>query len=79
MQVKELIKLLSEYPENLDVVLQGYEGGYTENLSVQTIVVKLNHNKEWYYGEHEIVRDECLTEKADDPAYNLKKVLAIRR
>lgn len=58
MKVKELIKELQQYdPEQL-VVVNGYEGGVNACSSCEEVSVKLGVNSEWYYGNHEIVRND---------------------
>jgi hypothetical protein len=57
MTVNELINMLQVLP-NQDqlIVLDGYEGGYTEHMSIEEIPLTLNVNTEPYYGEHESPR-----------------------
>jgi len=58
MTVKELMEILSKVDPNLMVVVSGYEGGVTEPGEVKIKTAALNVNKEWYYGEHEIVENK---------------------
>jgi hypothetical protein len=53
MNVKELIEVLSQYPEDTMVVVRGYEGGYDESKYTTEILLRLNANNAWYYGDHE--------------------------
>lgn len=53
MTVKELINELQSYPIDARVVVAGYEDGYNDIDIMQHISIKLNANKEWYYGAHE--------------------------
>ena len=53
MKVRELIERLQALDPELMVVRPGYEGGVTEVTHINAIVVALNVNEEWYYGEHE--------------------------
>ncbi len=53
MTVKELINKLQSYPTDVRVVVEGYEGGYDDIDITRQISIKLNVNKEWYYGTHE--------------------------
>ena len=53
MKVKELIELLQEQDPELIVVVDGYEGGYAPVRTATLLPLKLNVNKEWYYGSHE--------------------------
>jgi hypothetical protein len=57
MKVKELIEKLQKYDSEQMVVIYGYEGGYDEVDKINEIKLKLNVNKAWYYGKHEIVDD----------------------
>ncbi len=56
MNVIELIEKLKEFPPNMRVVVEGYEGGYDDiNRFKETgIIPNMNtgSNKKWYYGEH---------------------------
>lgn len=53
MKVKELIEQLKALDPELMVVRPGYEGGVTEVDHLNVILIALNVNEEWYYGEHE--------------------------
>jgi hypothetical protein len=53
MNVKNLIEILKKYPEDNLILLEGYEGGLSEIGVIQESTVKLNQNKEDYYGPHE--------------------------
>lgn len=57
MTVKNLIKNLSQYPENMCVVTHGYEGGYHDCPEPKTISIKRDVNSEWYYGPHDDADD----------------------
>ena len=55
MTVEELIQLLSAYPADLRVMVQGYEDGY-DDLEADCAIAGeaiLNVNSAWYYGRHE--------------------------
>lgn len=56
MTVKELIDKLSELPQDLRVLVSGYEGGYRdlENVGGESIFAA-DVNSAWYYGPHEEV------------------------
>lgn len=60
MKVKELIEQLQGFDPELMVVRPGYEGGVTEVEYATGVLLALNVNQEWYYGEHEVVRSEGL-------------------
>ena len=55
MKVSELIEKLSKLDSNLEVFVNGYEGGYSEISSDEFIIdtFKKNVYDEWYYGPHE--------------------------
>lgn len=58
--VGELIKILKQFPENMPVVVSGYEGGY-ENF-YHPIVIKVKHFPENPYYEGQFQLDENGTE-----------------
>lgn len=53
MTVKELREALAEYPDDMPVVVRGYEGGYTDGKT-ETVRLARNARKDgpWYYGRH---------------------------
>lgn len=57
MKVRELIALLQTFDPELEVLTDGYEGGYTEVTveDVRTFVRNVNHA--WFYGAHETEYD----------------------
>ncbi|MCL4823603.1 MAG: hypothetical protein KJZ57_05225 [Anaerolineales bacterium] len=57
MKAKELLEILSQIPEDVDVVVKGYEGGVDEVVNVKLVKIKKDVHSEWYYGRHEIVND----------------------
>ena len=56
MTVGDLVRELSRYPDDLRVMVSGYEGGFDDLdpdlLSVQDVA--LDQHPEWFYGRHEI-------------------------
>jgi hypothetical protein len=58
MKVKELIEKLQAFDPELEVYVDGYEGGYDTPQELFQSPIKLNaHGKnEWYYGKHELHR-----------------------
>lgn len=60
MNVKELIKELKKLPQDLMVVINGYEGGVDEFGTIKKIRIDLNVNDEWYYGSHEESEDGAV-------------------
>jgi hypothetical protein len=57
MTVKELIEKLQAFDPESMVVRPGYEGGVTEVQYAFKTLLALNVNEEWYYGEHDEVKD----------------------
>lgn len=58
MTVKELIKQLQKYPEDLEVVVTGYEGGYSDVSDLRKLNLKRDYNAgSYYYGPHEEVSE----------------------
>jgi hypothetical protein len=55
MKVKELIEHLKCHDPDSRVVIGGYEGGAHEVSNTGTLIIALNVNSAWYYGEHEVV------------------------
>jgi hypothetical protein len=54
MTVKQLIKQLEDLKDqSARVVIRGYEGGVDDVYGLEHIRIKLDANKEWYYGKHE--------------------------
>lgn len=55
MTVKDLIERLKDQPDDLRVLVRGYEGGFNDIGFIEQIPIKLNANSAWYYGKHEEV------------------------
>jgi hypothetical protein len=53
MNVDQLIKRLQMYPQDLRVVIRGYEGGYDDINNFEQLKIVLDYNDEWYYGKHD--------------------------
>lgn len=53
MKVKELIEILEKLHPDTLVLVDGYEGGYTELESIFEKKVSGPINTDWYYGEYE--------------------------
>lgn len=51
--VKQLIEVLSKYPEGHRVVISGYEGGFEDVAIISPIELDLNVHEEWWFGKHE--------------------------
>jgi len=60
MKVKDLIILLQEINPELEVFLEGYEGGYKQFHAIdkaEDFVLNVNTEDKWWYGPHERVKD----------------------
>jgi len=55
MTVAELIEKLKEYPQDLRVVVSGYEGGVDDVGYFEEMDIYLNYNTVRFYGKHEEV------------------------
>ena len=65
MTVKELKDKLSEFPDDMTVVVSGYEDGYDDIYSdVEKIMIYKRQNKCWWEGDYrnQIPNDTELTD-----------------
>ena len=55
MTVSELCELLANYPQDLPVMVDGYEGGFDDVAANQVAIqdIQLDVNKFWFYGRHD--------------------------
>ena len=55
MTIAELREILANYPQDLPVMVDGYEGGYDDAAGdrIATREIQLAVNKEWFYGRHD--------------------------
>lgn len=53
MTVTELIEKLKKYPSDTLVLVQGYEGGFSDIATLKETQVELNYYKEDWNGPHE--------------------------
>jgi hypothetical protein len=60
MTIAELIEKLQNYPQDLRVVVRGYEGGVDDVDYVEETEIYLDYYTDWYYGTHEVVEDVSL-------------------
>ena len=75
--IEELEKIKSE-AGNIDVMVNGYEGGYSELGEIKTEILLYNYYDEWYYGKHEnITLVELNPEEIDK--LKVKKAVCITR
>ena len=52
MKVKDLIKVLQTYDPELEVSIDGYEGGVTDSFVMYNTDVYIDAHEVWYKGEH---------------------------
>ena len=83
MKVKELISKLQGYNQELDVVVNGYEGGCNAPTIIEVIEIKKDYNSsQCYYGNDQEIysweSDEDLEEFLEDGGI-ISKALIIRR
>lgn len=53
LTVEQLIQKLENYPKDMLVLVDGYEGGLDAILDTASINVKFDSSKPWYYGPFE--------------------------
>jgi hypothetical protein len=58
MKVKELIVELQKLDPETLVLVDGYEGGYTNPYTADQIEVCGPFDRAWYYGEYEDCKDK---------------------
>lgn len=73
MTVAELIERLKVFSPNLEVVVDGYEGGVGPFKEPYEVPLLLNHysKEEWWFGPHEIATSPFDKEP---PAFDIKAV-----
>ena len=74
--VADLIQKLQALPQNLPVVLEGYEGGYNHELRFEAIEIALYVHTEDYLGNHE--QPDYMTAEKQAKTYHLEQALVIR-
>ena len=57
MNVKQLIEILSRYPDNKRIMVEGYEAGCSDVSKVSNTGILINHNTTSVYGKHEPCND----------------------
>jgi len=60
MNVGQLIEQLKNYPQDLRVVVRGYEGGYNDVDIFEKLKIVLDYHSEWYYGKHEQLKTTAV-------------------
>jgi len=57
MTVSDLIHELNKFEGDVRVVIRGYEDGVDDIDKLKIVKIKLDQNKEWYCGKHNITQD----------------------
>ena len=52
MNVKELIKYLEKFPQDMSVMVRGYEGGFSDLDDGEVKLIQRDVHTESYYGTH---------------------------
>jgi len=58
MKVSELINLLSDLNPDAEVVISGYEGGWSSANHISRGILTRNVYLVWYYGPHEFAESD---------------------
>jgi len=53
LTIEQLINKLKTYPNNIKVLVDGYEGGLDAILDITMINIEYDATKQWYYGPFE--------------------------
>ena len=54
MTVEELIEKLAKFPPEMEVVVNGYEGGYTKLTEIEELKITNEPvNNAWYFGSYD--------------------------
>ena len=53
LTVEQLINELKKYPQDLQVLVDGYEGGLDAVVSTVLVDIEYDESKAWYYGPFE--------------------------
>ena len=61
MKIRELIEALKQFPGDLPVLTDGYEGGYEEIRCPKSIEVKHEPEKPYYEGEYQAAGEKDST------------------
>jgi len=62
MTASELIKELSKYDPDTEIMVSGYEGGYNiaNRVFLRDSVYSEYNAKQWYYGDYALVADNVV-------------------
>jgi hypothetical protein len=75
MNIKQLIEILRQYPDEMRVIVEGYEDGFNDITIVEEKEIAINVLTEWYYGQHIATDDIFRMEEIKNPI--IEKVLLI--
>jgi len=53
MKVKDLMELLDDHDPEMEVMVDGYEGGFSKLEEVVITTVKEVTHRNWWYGEYD--------------------------
>jgi len=73
MKVKELIDTLLKYPDNMVVVVDGYEVGFDNIVDMEIIDIYKRKNKSWWEGEY--TKEDNLSDKSIKCVHLLSRVV----
>jgi len=62
MNIRKLVDLLQQYPDDMPVVVQSYEEGYDPVTNIRELTIARVQNRQWYVGI--FVETEQLGQKA---------------
>lgn len=81
MTVRELINLLAAYPDDLRVVVNGYEDGFDDlsRDSMKVVEIALNTGAESYTGEHGHWFPEIHGKQGKQKDIEVAKALVLQR
>ena len=64
MTKKELIEILSQYDDDMLILIPGYESGFDLTSYITSAYVKKIPDVYWWDGEYEVSKDSSLTPNA---------------
>ena len=75
MKNKELIKILCDYPDDMTVCVNGYEGGYDDIQKIKTVKAAMNVLKSGNYNGQHLPPDDMYVKKR----CKVKEILILSR
>ena len=61
MTKKELVEILSQYDDDMLILIPGYENGFNLTGYVTSTLVMKRHSSSWWDGEYLVLNDSQLT------------------